>query len=49
MQVEFRQQRPALGVRACPPIRSGSPAIRRPSDRLLIFEDTNNDGKADKV
>ena len=47
-QMNFDNTRPPVGLRACRRIRNGSRATPRPNDRLLIFEDTDHDGRADK-
>ena len=48
MQVNF-DNKGRLWVACMPTYPQWKPGDPRPNDRLLIFEDTNNDGKADKV
>ena len=45
---ELRQQGPALGVAPCRATRMWKPGDPKPADKLLILEDTDGDGKADK-
>ena len=48
MQINF-DNKGRLWVGCMPTYPQWKPGDARPSDRLLILEDTNNDGKADKV
>jgi putative heme-binding domain-containing protein len=48
VQLDF-DNKGRLWVACMPTYPQWKPGDARPSDRLLIFEDTNNDGRADKV